>query len=91
MPPQRAVEEAALAGGFGSAVLEVASEMQLAGNRLRCLGVPDRFIEHGDRQTLLGELGLDGAGIAESCRQAADQAGSDSLRQKPGSVEEMTS
>ena len=85
------VEEAALAGGFGSAVLEVASEMQLAGNRLRCLGVPDRFIEHGDRQTLLGELGLDGAGIAESCRQAADQAGSESLRQKPGSVEEMTS
>ena len=85
------VEEAALAGGFGSAVLEVASQMQGAANHVRCLGIPDRFIEHGDRKTLLGELGLDGAGIAESCRQAAGQACSDSLRQKPGSVKEMTS
>jgi 1-deoxy-D-xylulose-5-phosphate synthase len=85
------VEEAALAGGFGSAVLEIASEMQLAGNRLQCLGVPDRFIEHGDRQVLLGELGLDAAGIAESCRRVADLAQVAGREARPGSVEEMTS
>jgi 1-deoxy-D-xylulose-5-phosphate synthase len=85
------VEEAALAGGFGSAVLEIASEMQLAGNHLQCLGVPDRFIEHGDRQVLLGELGLDAAGIAESCRRVAGLAQAAGREARPGSVEEMTS
>ncbi len=66
------IEEAALAGGFGSAVLELASEMQISPHRLVRLGLPDTFIEHGDRQALLDDLGLNAAGIADRCRRAAD-------------------
>jgi 1-deoxy-D-xylulose-5-phosphate synthase len=31
---------------------------------VRCLGLPDRFIEHGPRDVLLHDLGLDAEGIA---------------------------
>ncbi|HKD37083.1 MAG TPA: 1-deoxy-D-xylulose-5-phosphate synthase [Pirellulales bacterium] len=70
-----AVEEGALAGGFGSAVLEAAADAGLASNHVRRLGIPDRFIEHADRGELLADLGLDAAGIAATCRVAADEAG----------------
>ncbi|MDT0690841.1 1-deoxy-D-xylulose-5-phosphate synthase [Salegentibacter sp. F188] len=41
------VEDGAVRGGFGSAVLEFASEMDFKG-KIRCLGVPDNFIEQGN-------------------------------------------
>jgi 1-deoxy-D-xylulose-5-phosphate synthase len=63
------VEEAALAGGFGSAVLEAASDAGLDTRHVRRLGIPDRFIEHGERGELLADLGLDAAGIAAACRE----------------------
>jgi 1-deoxy-D-xylulose-5-phosphate synthase len=69
------VEEGALAGGFGSAVLEAATDAGLSCNHVRRLGIPDRFVEHADRGELLADLGLDAAGIAASCRAAADEAG----------------
>ncbi len=65
------VEEAALMGGFGSAVLEAANDARLDTRRVRCLGLPDRFIEHGERNELLAELGLHAEGIAETCREWA--------------------
>ena len=65
------LEEAALAGGFGSAVLEVASAAGLNTGHLRRLGIPDRFIEHGERGELLADLGLDSAGIVATCRRLA--------------------
>lgn len=65
------VEEAALMAGFGSAVLEVASDAGQSTAHVRRLGIPDRFIEHAERGELLAELGLDAAGIAETCRQMA--------------------
>ncbi len=56
------VEENALAGGAGSAVNEA-----LAAGNCNCpvlnLGIPDRFIEHGDHAGQLAECGLDAAGI----------------------------
>ena len=58
-----------LMGGFGSAVLEAASEAGLDTSHIRRLGVPDRFIEHGSRSELLADLGLDAAGIVRACRQ----------------------
>jgi 1-deoxy-D-xylulose-5-phosphate synthase len=67
------VEEAALSGGFGSAVLEAASEMHLDTSRIRRLGIPDRFIEHGERGLLLSDIGLDGSGIRSACRELAEQ------------------
>jgi 1-deoxy-D-xylulose-5-phosphate synthase len=63
------VEEGTLMGGFGSAVLEAASEAGLDTSGIRRLGIPDRFIEHGTRSELLADLGLDAAGILRACRQ----------------------
>jgi len=67
------IEEGCLMGGFGSAVLEAASEMSLDTSRIRRLGVPDRFIEHADRGELLADLGLDARGIAAACRELVGQ------------------
>ena len=52
------VEEGALMGGFGSAVLEAATDAGLDTSRVHRLGIPDQFIEHGDRAELLAGLGL---------------------------------
>ena len=51
------VEEGALMGGFGSAVLEAASDAGLDASRIRRLGIPDRFIEHGERGRTAGRAG----------------------------------
>ncbi|HUE74952.1 MAG TPA: transketolase C-terminal domain-containing protein, partial [Pirellulaceae bacterium] len=69
------VEESALMGGFGSAVLEAAAELGLDASRVKRLGIPDQFIEHGERGELLADLGLDAAGIARTCREIADRLG----------------
>jgi 1-deoxy-D-xylulose-5-phosphate synthase len=61
------VEDHALAGGFGSAVLEA-----LDGRvRVERIGLPDRFVEHGSRDDLLKRYGLSAAGIAERCEAAS--------------------
>ncbi len=65
------VEEGVLMGGFGSAVLEAASDAGLDTSRIHRLGIPDRFIEHGDRKSLLADLKLDAHGIAATCRRLA--------------------
>ncbi len=68
------VEEAALAGGFASAVLEAAADEGIATAHVRRLGIPDRFIEHAERGEQLADLGLDAAGIARACREMAARA-----------------
>ncbi len=65
------VEEGALCGGFGSAVLEAASAAGLNTAHVRCLGLPDRFIEHGERDELLADLGLDVDGLVQAARELA--------------------
>ena len=67
------VEEAALDGGFGSAVVEAASDMHLNTANTRRMGIPDRYIEHGDRKELLADIGLDSHGIKLVCRDLARQ------------------
>ena len=68
------VEENALIGGAGSEVARVLEEAGCKVAHLR-LGLPDRFIDHGDHARLLAELGLDGDGIvhAITARQQAQQ------------------
>ena len=56
------VEENALQGGAGSAVNEVLLKLG-TDNRILNLGIPDKFINHGDHQQQLAECGLDAAGI----------------------------
>lgn len=63
------VEEAMLMGGFGSAVLEFACDQGLPISHVRRLGIPDHFVEHGERNELLRDLGLDANGI-EACIRA---------------------
>ncbi len=58
------VEEGAVMGGAGSAVLEVLAEARLA-TPVLVLGLPDRFIEHGDPARLLAMCGLDAVGIEQ--------------------------
>jgi 1-deoxy-D-xylulose-5-phosphate synthase len=66
------VEEGTLEGGFGSAVLEAANSAGLDTRHILRLGIPDRFVEHGERAELLAALGLDIDGICRACRRALD-------------------
>lgn len=62
------VEDAAIQGGFGSAVLEF-----MAANgyqaEVKVLGIPDHVIEHGKPEELHHECGYDAAAIAASVRE----------------------
>jgi 1-deoxy-D-xylulose-5-phosphate synthase len=71
------VEENVVAGGAGSAVEEALAAEGFSVPVLS-LGLPDRFVEHGDPAQLLADCGLDAAGIAKSVRERlgrADRAG----------------
>jgi 1-deoxy-D-xylulose-5-phosphate synthase len=59
------IEENALMGGAGAAVLEAMQTLH-AVNPTLCLGLPDTFIEHGVHETMLAECGLDALGIVKS-------------------------
>lgn len=52
------VEENAAAGGFGSAVMEFYSENNILGQRVKIMGVPDYFVEHGSQKDQRSEVGL---------------------------------
>lgn len=58
------VEENALQGGFGSAVLELLYENGLQDVRVKRIGLPDRYIEQGSQAQLRKDLGIDAEGIA---------------------------
>ncbi len=62
------VEDGAIAGGFGSAILEFMNKHEYAAT-INMLGIPDRFIEHGTPKQLQHECGFDAAAIAETARQ----------------------
>jgi len=57
------VEENTILGGFGSAVSELLSDHGLANIRVKRLGIPDVFIEHGTQAELRRDIGLDSSGI----------------------------
>ncbi|MFH2104975.1 MAG: 1-deoxy-D-xylulose-5-phosphate synthase [Parcubacteria group bacterium] len=63
------VEENVLAGGLGSAVLELLEENNLSNVKVKRLGLPDKFIEHGKNELLKDEIGLNIAGVCKSCRE----------------------
>jgi len=68
------VEENVVQGGAGSAVAEALAAVSLPAGLLM-LGLPDRFVEHGDSAQLLAECGLDAAGIARAIRERLSQSG----------------
>ena len=66
------VEEGALAGGFSSAVLEFLNDHGLLrGQRIRRLGLPDSFVEHGKQLQLRELVGLRSRGIARAAMELA--------------------
>jgi 1-deoxy-D-xylulose-5-phosphate synthase len=67
------VEEHAVMGGAGSAVCEALAARGLE-HRVLLLGLPDRFIDHGDPAKLLASVGLDARGIEQSVRAALEKA-----------------
>jgi 1-deoxy-D-xylulose-5-phosphate synthase len=69
------VEEGCLAGGYGSAVLEAASDAGLSTGHVRRLGLPDRFLLHAERDEQLAEAGLDVDGITAAALELARSLG----------------
>lgn len=56
------VEENTVLGGAGAAVMECLQAHDVV-KPIRCLGLPDRFIDHGKHETMLAECGLDETGL----------------------------
>ncbi len=60
------VEENSLQGGFGSAIIEYLSELDIDGLRIKRIGLPDSFIEQGPQSILRKRYGLDPDGIVSA-------------------------
>jgi 1-deoxy-D-xylulose-5-phosphate synthase len=67
------VEENALQGGFGTAVMELFEEEGLEGVAVVRFGYPDRYLEQGEQHDLRAACGLDAAGIAAGIRKALNR------------------
>jgi len=59
------VEENALWGGFGSAVVELLDGSHITDLRVERIGLPDEFVEHGSQGVLRAKYNLDADGIAQ--------------------------
>ena len=57
------VEENVLSGGFGSRVASLLQRGELSDVRLKSIGVPDEFVEHGTQAILRAKYDLDCEGI----------------------------
>jgi 1-deoxy-D-xylulose-5-phosphate synthase len=63
------VEDHVIAGGFGSAVIELLADEGFSGVEVKRLGVPDRFIPHGTQDELRKMCGFDKDAIAQAVLQ----------------------
>src|SRR6266568_1523326 len=68
------IEENAVQGGAGSAVAEALAARAIVTPLLQ-LGLPDRFVDHGDQAQLLASIGLDKAGIVAAVRARLEKVG----------------
>lgn len=62
------VEEGTIKGGFGAAILAFAATNNYK-NSIEVIGIPDRFIEHGDTSELKREVGLDAVSLSKKFLQ----------------------
>ncbi|KGF12248.1 1-deoxy-D-xylulose-5-phosphate synthase [Peptostreptococcus sp. MV1] len=58
------LEDNVVTGGFGSNILKIISDNKL-GTKLDIFAIPERFIEHGDTDILMDELGLSASKIGQ--------------------------
>ena len=63
------VEENVLTGGFGSSVVNLLNESGKNDVTIKCIGIPDEFVEHGSQSILRAKYGLDAAGIARQIQE----------------------
>jgi 1-deoxy-D-xylulose-5-phosphate synthase len=70
--PILTIEEAILQGGFGSAVLEHAQTHGKISTKIERMGIPDQFIEHGNVDKLLEEIGLTTEATIEKIKSLAN-------------------
>ena len=68
------VEENVRQGGFGSAVLECLSDHGVTGFRLKCIGIPDTFVEHGPQDFLRSKHGIDASAIFKAVKHLMNDA-----------------
>jgi len=71
--PILTLEEGALPGGFGSAILEFAHENGYHSSVIERMGIPDRFIEHGSVDRLLDEIGLTTENVVANLKKLIPQ------------------
>jgi 1-deoxy-D-xylulose-5-phosphate synthase len=67
------VEENIRQGGLGSALLELFNDSDLRNVRLKRIGLPDKFVEHGPLALLREKYGLDKSGILKEARDLCRQ------------------
>jgi 1-deoxy-D-xylulose-5-phosphate synthase len=61
------VEDGAITGGFGSAILEFMSNHDYIA-KIKRLGIPDKFIDHGPQKQLYKDCGFDSQGIVNAAK-----------------------
>jgi 1-deoxy-D-xylulose-5-phosphate synthase len=66
------VEENVLQGGFGSAVLECLADAGIHHFRIKRVGVPDTFVDHGSQKILRAFYGIDEASILNAAEAVLD-------------------
>ncbi len=73
------LEENVLSGGLGQAIGAYLKENDFAG-RFHAIGLPDKFVTHGNVAILLAEIGLDAAGVTKYIEQNFDKSKTDSTK-----------
>ena len=64
------VEDGIVQGGFGWSLRDAVAEADVP---VRCLGVPQRFPEHGDRSEMIAQFGFDADGIERAARELVER------------------
>lgn len=62
------IEEGVINGGFGSGISGWLTDNSYSGN-IKRIGIPNKFITHGNRDLLLKEIGLDKSGIVKQIKE----------------------
>ena len=73
------LEENAVMGGFGSAVMECLQARGLGLVPIRTIGLPDEYIEHGKPQIIREKLGLEPARVVETVRELLNRRSPEAL------------
>ncbi len=68
------IEENVRQGGFGSAVLECLADQEITGFRLKCIGIPDTFVEHGSQEYLRSKYCVDATAIFNAAKKLMNDA-----------------